>query len=119
MIRRKADLDRLVVGVVTARLTRPDAVGLFAAGDSAELSAALAEAKKLRVRLDHAAEQYAAGAIDGRQLERITAKLRPMLAEAERQTRVVDPAPLLDGLVGADDVAELWNGLPLSRRRAV
>ncbi|MGK5112805.1 recombinase family protein [Geodermatophilus sp. CPCC 205506] len=119
VIRRKADLDDLIVGLVTARLARPDAVGLFAVGDSAERSAAVEEAERLRGRLDHAADQYAEGAIDGRQMERITAKLRPMLADAERRARVVDPAPLLDGLTGASDVAAAWNDLPLSRRRAV
>ncbi|MGY1691982.1 recombinase family protein [Geodermatophilus sp. SYSU D01105] len=119
VIRRKTDLDDLIVGLVATRLARPDAVGMFAVGDSAERSAALEEAERLRGRLDHAADQYAEGAIDGRQLERITAKLRPLLAEAERRARVVDPAPLLDGLVGATDVAEVWDKLPLSRRRAV
>jgi DNA invertase Pin-like site-specific DNA recombinase len=119
VIRRKADLDRLVVGLVTARLARPDAVRLFAVDDSAERSAALAEAEQVRARLDHAADQYADGVIDGRQLERITAKLRPMLAQAERRAQVLDPRPLLDGLVGTDGMAEVWDGLPLSRRRAV
>ncbi|SDX78281.1 Site-specific DNA recombinase [Modestobacter sp. DSM 44400] len=119
VIRRKGDLDGLVVGVVTARLARPDALGLFTPDDSVERSAALAEAEQLRGRLDHAADQYADGAIDGRQLERITAKLRPLLAAAEGRARVLDPAPLLDGLVGAEDVVEVWESLPLSRRRAV
>ncbi|MGY1666986.1 recombinase family protein [Geodermatophilus sp. SYSU D00696] len=119
VIRRKADLDHLIVGLVTARLARPDAVGLFTVGDSAERTAAVEEAERLRGRLDHAADQYAEGAIDGRQMERITAKLRPLLADAERRARVVDPAPLLDGLTGASDVASAWNDLPLSRRRAV
>ncbi|WP_369132017.1 recombinase family protein [Modestobacter sp. I12A-02662] len=119
VIRRKVDLDRLIVGLVAARLARPDAVSLFVPDDSVERSAALAEAEQLRGRLDHAADQYADGAIDGRQLERITAKLRPLLAEAEGRSRVLDPAPLLDGLVGAEHWAEVWESLPLSRRRAV
>ncbi|MGK5169016.1 recombinase family protein [Geodermatophilus sp. CPCC 205761] len=119
VIRRKTDLDRLIVGLVTARLARPDAVRLFAADDSDERSAALVETEQLRARLDHAADQYAEGVIDGRQLERITAKLRPMLAAAERRAQVVDPAPLLDGLAGTEGVAEVWEALPLSRRRAV
>ncbi len=119
VIRRKADLDHLIVGLVTARLARPDAASLFAPDDSAERSMAHDEAERLRGRLDHAADQYAEGLIDGRQMERITAKLRPLLADAERRARVVDPAPLLDGLAGAGDVAAAWDDLPLSRRRAV
>ena len=119
VIRRKADLEHLIVGLVTARLARPDAAGLFAPEDTAERALASDDAERLRGRLDHAADQYAEGSIDGRQLERITAKLRPLLADAERRARVVDPAPLLDGLAGAGDVAAAWENLPLSRRRAV
>jgi hypothetical protein len=119
VIRRKADLDHLVEGLVIGRLTRADAADLFAPDVSVERSTAQEEAERLRGRLDHAADQYADEAIDGRQLERITAKLRPLLADAERRARVVDPAPLLDGLAGAGDVAAAWDNLPLSRRRAV
>jgi hypothetical protein len=117
--RRRQDLDELVTAVVVQRLARPDAAGLFTTGDTADRRAALAEAEQLRARLDHAADQYAEGSIDGRQLERITARLRPQLAQAEKRMRTVDSAPLLDGLAGAPDVAAVWEQLPLSRRRAV
>ena len=117
--RRRQDLDELVTAVVVQRLARPDAAGLFITRDTTNQRAALAEAEELRGRLDHAADQYAEGAIDGRQLERITARLRPQLAEAEKRLRTVDSAPLLDGLVGAPDVGAVWAQLPLSRRRAV
>ncbi len=119
VIRRKDDLDDLVNGVVVEWLSRPDLAGIFTTSDTAERRAALAEAEELRARLDGAADDYADGKIDGRQLERITARLRPQLAEAEAQMRTVDPAPLLDGLAGADDVRARWEALPLSRRRAV
>ena len=119
VIRRRDDLDDLVVGVVTARLARPDAAGLFARRDDPERAAALAEAGQLRARLDDAADQYADGAIDARQLERITARLRPQLAQAEARMRTVDSTPLLDGLAGVPDIGAVWDQLPLSRRRAV
>jgi site-specific DNA recombinase len=32
---------------------------------------------------------------------------------------VVDSAPLVDGLAGREDVAEVWGRLSLSRRRAI
>ncbi len=121
VIRRRDDLDDLVVGVVTARLARPDAAGLFARRDdpNPKRAAALAEAGQLRARLDDAADQYADSAIDARQLERITARLRPQLAQAEARMRTVDSTPLLDGLAGVPDIGALWDQLPLSRRRAV
>jgi hypothetical protein len=119
VIRRRQDLDELVTAVVVQRLARPDAAALFTIGDTPDRRAALAEAEQLRARLDHAADQYAEGSIDGRQLERITARLRPQLAQAEKRMRTVDSAPLLDGLAGAPDVDDVWAQLPLSRRRAV
>jgi site-specific DNA recombinase len=119
VMRKQADLDDLINGIVIERLARPDAVDLFTTGDTPDQRAALAEAEELRGRLDDAADQYADGLIDGRQLERITARLRPQLAEVEKRLRTVDSAPLLDGLAGNPKVRELWEGLPLSRRRAV
>src|SRR3954466_15927029 len=119
VIRRQADVDELVTRVVLGRLARGDAVELVTPDRSSERVAALAEAEQLRGRLDLAADQYADGLIDARQLERITARLRPLLAAAEARARVVDDRPLLAGLVGAEDVQAVWQALPLSRRRAV
>jgi site-specific DNA recombinase len=105
---------------VVARLSAPDAAEVLTTGtDSPERAAAVAEADQLRARLDEAADQYADGLIDGRMLERITARLRPQLTKAEARSRVVDNAPLLDGLAGAPDVRAVWDSLSLSRRRAV
>jgi site-specific DNA recombinase len=119
VIRRQQDLDELITAVVVQRLAHPDAAGLFTTSDTANQRAALAKAEELRGRLDHAADQYADGTIDGRQLERITARLRPQLAEVEKRLRTVDSTPLLDGLAGTPAVRDLWEQLPLSRRRAV
>ncbi|MBW8767368.1 MAG: recombinase family protein [Geodermatophilales bacterium] len=119
VIRRQADVDELVTRVVLGRLAAGDAVELVAPDRSPERVAALAEAEQLRGRLDLAADQYADGLIDARQLERITARLRPPLAAAEARARVVDDRPLLAGLVGAEDVQAVWQALPLTRRRAV
>src|SRR3954463_3313722 len=90
------------------------AVELVTPDHSPERVAALAEAEQLRGRLDLAADQYADGMIDARQLERITARLRPQLAAAEARARVIDDGPLLAGLVGADDVQAVWQALPLT-----
>jgi DNA invertase Pin-like site-specific DNA recombinase len=119
VIRRKEDLDDLVNGVVVERLARADAAQLFTTSDTPDQRVAVAEAEKLRARLDYADDQFAEGRIDARSHERITAKLRPQLAEVEKRLRTVDSAPLLDGLVGTPQVRELWAQLPLSRRRAV
>ncbi len=117
--RRKADVDELVAGVVVERLARPDAADLLAPKYSAERRAAADEAQTLRARLDTAADDYADGKIDARQLERISSRLRPALASAEAQARAVDDAPLFVDLLGVDDVRAAWERLSLSRQRAV
>lgn len=116
-------VDDLVGQVVAKRLSRPDAADVFGPDEQAATEAA-AEAEALRARLDLAADQYADGKIDARQLERITGKLRPQLEAAERQAREARGRARLDvvdDLVGADEatVAALWNALDVHRKRAV
>ena len=117
--RNKDALDEFVTRLVIGRLSAPDAADLLVAERGPQAAEAAEEAAGLRARLDNAADSFAAGDIDRRQLERITAQLRPQIAQAEARARVVDDTPLLDGVVGADDVAAAWVRLPLSRRRAI
>jgi site-specific DNA recombinase len=107
-----------VTKVILGRLSRSDAAGLLVPDRSDEARAAAEQAATLRARLDVAADDYADGKIDRRQLERITARLRPQINAAQARSRTVDDSPLLAGLAGPD-VSEVWAGLPLTRRRAV
>ena len=73
---------------------------------------AVAEVAELRSRLDNAADDYADGTLDREQFHRITERLRPRLEAAQARARVVDSTPLLAGLIGAEDVRRVWEGLP-------
>ncbi len=117
--RSKADVDDLVTAVVLGRLARPDAADLLTPDRSPERVAAVHEALGLRARLDRAADDYADGKIDARQMERITARLRPQLDAADARARVVDDAPLLDGLAANVQAAQVWTDMSITRRRAV
>ena len=117
--RNQVEVDYLVAGAVVGRLGREDAVDLLAPERRDEVRAATTEAAGLRARLNSAADDYADGKIDAEQLERITARLRPKIDAAQTRARVVDDSPLLDGLIGAEDVQAAWNALPLTRQRAV
>jgi site-specific DNA recombinase len=117
--RNRRDVDDLVTRTVLVRLTQPDALDLLAPDRSEERRSAVAEAGQLRARLDRAADDYADDRIDLRQLERITARLRPLLQAAEARARIVDDSPLLDGLAGKEHATEIWERLPLTRQRAV
>lgn len=117
--RNRANVDELVQRVILGRLARPDAAHLLAPQRSKGAGRAAKEADDLRARLDLAADDYADGKIELRQLTRITERLRPQIEAATAMARKVDGAPLLDGLVGHEDVEQVWRDLPLSRRRAV
>jgi site-specific DNA recombinase len=103
---------------VVSRLSQPDAVALLDQDpvDTAPLHAA---AELQRLRLDELARAFADGVIDARQLQEGSESGRARLAEIERELASAVRTTELDGLAGAPDVAEVWQQLDLSRRRAV
>jgi hypothetical protein len=127
-VRRRLDrVDRVVNEAIVKRLLRSDAPDLFG-GDQVALTAALERAQAIRTRLNGAADQFADGAIDGEQLALITARLRPQLADAEREAEAARPAdPAFRALVAAHDDGEehekavrgRWNDAALDVKRAV
>ena len=117
--RGRADVDKYVTGVIVGLLARPDAADLLAPDRGDEIRQAIADAEGLRARLDRAADDYADGKIDARQLERISARLRPQLQAAEARARIVDDSPLLAGVAGQPDARRVWDGLSLTRQRAI
>lgn len=114
-------VDELVTEVVVARLSKPDAADAFRP-DVAQAAQAFERAEQLRARLDLAADQYAEGDIDGRQLARITEKLRPQVEEAQREASALAAAAgsgdVLAEVVG-ERAAEVWAQLDVGRRRRV
>ncbi|MFI6310702.1 recombinase family protein [Nocardia fusca] len=118
--RRVEWVDEFVSQVVCTRLTQPDARDLFARDDTAGQEAR-SRADAIRSRLDSAADAFADGAIDAQQLSRITAKLKPELAEAEAEaTRT---AAGLDGAllseITTSDARQVWDGLVVTQQIAV
>jgi site-specific DNA recombinase len=111
--RNQESVDRLIIKLVTRRLAMPDAKEIFVPAPDPAL---VTEAETLRAKLDLVADQFAADEIDGQQLKRITATLRPRLREVEAKLRpvVIDLEDL-----ATPDIAERWESIPLERRRAV
>jgi site-specific DNA recombinase len=112
-------VDGLVTRVVLALLSRPDAAAVFAdsaAPDTADLAT---EAMTLRARLDALAVEFADGSLTASQLRAATERLRARLADVETRMVSTSRGSVLDGLVGAQDVAAAWDALSLDRRRAV
>jgi site-specific DNA recombinase len=111
--RDQGAVDQLITRLTIEFLASPKAKAVFQPVPDRALEA---KAQTLRAKLDEAADQYAADEIDGQQLRRITAKLRPRLQEVEAKLHpaIVDLEDL-----ATPDIAEHWNDIPLERRRAV
>ncbi|AHD20050.1 recombinase [Rhodococcus pyridinivorans SB3094] len=117
--RREEWVDGLVVATVCERLSRADAAAIFHADDAA-LAQEQSKVVALRSQLDEAADMYASGTIDREMLERITARVKPMLEAAERLARPAIPMPdAVQHLIDSHDSRAVWEELSISQRRAV
>jgi hypothetical protein len=76
----------------------------------------IAEANRLRAKLEFVAGQFARDEITGDQLTLITGTLRPKLQAIEAEIR---PSPVDLSDLATPDIAKRWKGIPLERRRAV
>jgi DNA invertase Pin-like site-specific DNA recombinase len=119
VVRDAAQVDDFVTAVILERLRRPDALDLLRPRRPGDPAALHAEAEGLRQRLTGLADAYADDAIDRQQLASGSRRLRARLAEVDRRlARSAAPSPLA-GVVDAPDPAAVWEGLQLSRRRAI
>jgi len=112
-------VEDLVVRVVIARLSRPDARDLLVDDKRPDVAALRKEAERLRRKLDSLAVDFTDGSLTASQLRTATTRARAKLADVEQRMAHVDRAPLLADLVTADDIQVVWDRLPLHRRRAV
>jgi DNA invertase Pin-like site-specific DNA recombinase len=111
--RNVESVDRLIIKLVTRRLAVPNARAIFRPEPDPLL---IAEANRLRNKLDFVAGQFARDEIDGDQLTLITSTIRPKLQDIEAQLRPV-PVDLSD--LATPDIAKRWKDVPLERQRAV
>lgn len=118
--RRRAWVDELVEDAVIARLVLPDARDLLTRDDEAAAEAR-ERAEGIRARLVEAADAFAEGEIERAQLGRITAKLRPELTRAERESAraVTGVAPELVAQLAGPEAKEHWSELSVAQRRAL
>jgi site-specific DNA recombinase len=111
--RNLESVDRLIIKLVTRRLAKPDAKAIFTPEPDLLL---VAEANRLRNKLEFVADQFAKDEIDGDQFTHITSMVRPKLRAIEAQLR---PAPLDFSDLATPDIGKRWKDIPLERRRAV
>lgn len=119
-VRRNAtELDDYVEAVVVERLSRPDAAELLGADQNDDVAALHAKDAGLRARLDELGRLFGDGLIDALQLASGTAAIRTQREDITAALAAASRGSVLAGVADAPDVAEVWEGLDLSRRRAI
>src|SRR5699024_1076339 len=113
-------LRRLVDTVLQAVRVAPlESLGLdLADTDPGDHQAAVAARDALTARMDTAADEYAEGRINARQLARITERLEADLAGAERRVLDALPNPALANASG-EGAAAAWEASPLEQKRSI
>lgn len=119
--RRAQPLDDYVQAIVVARLGRKDAVHLLSQrkDDPVDLAAADAEVTAARERLQELAELFGDGEMSKDEYRAAAGKARERKRKAEELLSLASVTNPLVGLIGAADVAAEWEGIDLSRQRAV
>jgi site-specific DNA recombinase len=116
--RRQDAVDLLVVETIVERLSRPDAMALFAEHGDDHVAEALAEAETLRIRLAGFVDAAANGDLTPASLATIEAKLQPQIDAAEAKARAVFTDPLVAELIGPD-ARDKWKAFTVKDRRTV
>lgn len=116
VIRRMAEVDALVNGVVVGVLER-DGVRLLG-GDPAIATAAADRIEAIEAKLALTADEFADDAITGEQLRRITERLRPQLAVERARLASAQPEPMLATYTGPD-VATTWEQADVETRKRI
>jgi site-specific DNA recombinase len=111
--RDQEQVDRLIEKLTIEFLASPKARAVFRPEPD---TLKIAEANRLRAKLDDIARRFARDEITGDQLTTMTAEVRPQLKALEDETR---PAPVDLSDLATPDIAKRWKGIPLERRRAV
>ena len=119
VMRLSAPVDEYVNDSVIERLSRADAVDLLIDHDRPDVEQLRGQARALRARLEELGVEFAAGELPASQLRVINDSIAAKLTAIEVELADAGRVSVLGGLVGADDVRAVWDGLDLDRRRAV
>ena len=119
-VRRNAvELDEYVEAIVIERLRRPDAAELMVPDQSGDVAGLLAQDAGLRARGEELGRLFVDGDIDASTLRAGTGRIRQQREEITAQLAAASRGSVLAGVADAADPAAVWEGLDLSRKRAV
>lgn len=115
---RKEPLDDFVRDVVIERLSRADAA-IPVVDDGPDVGALQVQRDGLQARKDELAGLFADGQIDGSQLRRGSADLQTSLGRLDAQLAAARESSPIAGLLGAGDIAGVWEELTPDARGKV
>jgi hypothetical protein len=120
LVRAAKHVNALVESTILERLAREDAVDLLpSAAPDVDVKGLRTEAAAIRDGLNELAADKALGLIDRAQLIAGTQRGKARLAEIEQVLQVATVESPLAPLIGAEDVAAVWQGLTLAHQRLV
>jgi hypothetical protein len=117
LTRMMEPVDELVEAVMVAILSRSDVLEHIAEKPDAVRAAKVARDAVL-ARMDTAADDFADGAMTGRQFARINERLKAQLTAAETEVAKLQPSTILAGMTGPG-AADAWTAAPISRKREI
>ena len=118
--RKAAEVDEFIQKLAVARLSRADAAGLLAdTGGGPDVVALREEGAAIRRNLEEMAADRALGLITRPQMLAATGRASIRLDEIGAELDHAARENVLAPLVAAENAADLWETLDLSRKRAV
>ena len=118
--RAEEPIDAAITGLAIAYLSRPDAVDLLVDRDREDMGELRESERAILEQMETlASDRYVEELITDAQFRAANGKLTARLADVRDRMLDANRARTFDGLVGAEDVEEVWQSLPLERKRAV
>lgn len=118
--RLAANVDRLITGLVVARLSEPDAVELLVSRDAADVDDLRQRAAALSAKIEESRQLYEDGTLTAAELRTTRANLSAKLDAISAQLHDTSRVEVFAGLpLGTPEVADAFDALPLDRQRTV
>lgn len=120
VVRDAGNVDGYVEDAIVTWLSRPIAAEILAPPKRGENSMELhMRALTLKTRIAEAGDMWEAGEITRAEYVKRKGRIQERLDQLNEQIAASVTVSAFAGLLDADDVGAVWDGLPLSRRRAV
>jgi site-specific DNA recombinase len=118
LTRSQAPIDRYVLDVIRARLSRPDVADLVAPMESDQAKQATIEVQNLRARLTRIEDDYDRGDIDGARYKVSTQKVQAQLATAQGVHARLSTGRSAAAVLLAPDPVAAFDAAPLMIQRS-